>query len=158
MKQIITKKWLEEKEACQEGIDKFVELKEKNTDVLIKLAIKSKETKYLEWANWLITRTMTKKECVGYAIYAAKSVLKNFEKVYPQDNRPRKAIRAAFKYLNSPTIRNKIAAEAAAEAAGAAAEAARAAGASAHWRNKAGAAIRIKILKYSLKTGAKNAN
>ena len=172
MKQIITKKWLEKHDPCQEGVDKFVKLKQKDTITLIKLAIKSKNTEYLEWANWTIARAMTKKERIMYAIYAAKLVLKNFETKYPKDKRPRQAIQAATKYLNNPTLANKNtarsaawsaesasdsaarSAESAAEsAAWSAAESAESAAESAAW--SARSAMQIKILKYGLKIGAK---
>lgn len=83
-----------------------------------------------------------KKDSVELAIYAARLVLKYFEKKYPKDKQPRKAIEAAEKYVKNPTEKNRLAARAAAgDSAGAvgAAWAARAAGDSAR---AAGAAAR----------------
>ena len=93
-----------------------------------------------------------KKDSVELAIYAARLVLKIFEKEYPNDKRPRKAIAAAVKYLKNPTEKNMSAAGAAAwaardaagAAAGAAAWAARAAGAA----RAAWAALISKIAKW----------
>ena len=73
----------------------------------------------------------TKKDSVELAIYSAELVIGNFEKVYPNDDRPRKAIEAAKNYIKTPTEENRQAAWAAAWAAGAAESAARAARAAA---------------------------
>jgi len=69
----------------------------------------------------------TKKDSVLFAICAARLVLKNFEKEYPNDNRPRKAIEAAEKYIKNPTVKNKNTARSARSAAWSAASAARSA-------------------------------
>lgn len=58
----------------------------------------------------------TKKDLVLFAIFAARLVLKNFEDVYPNDDRPKKVIEAAEKYVKNPTKKNARAAEAAARA------------------------------------------
>lgn len=50
-----------------------------------------------------------KKDSVSLAIYAAKLVLPIFEKKYPKDKRPRKAIQVAVRYLKSPTEKNRLA-------------------------------------------------
>lgn len=54
-------------------------------------------------ANWLIVRLMDKTQKIKYAIYAAEQVLGIFEKEYPNDDRPRKAIEAVKKYLKNPS-------------------------------------------------------
>ena len=51
-----------------------------------------------------------KADSVALSIFAAEMVLGNFEKVYPDDDRPRKAIEAARNYLDSPTEKNRSAA------------------------------------------------
>ena len=48
---------------------------------------------------------------VEYAIGCAKRVLPNFEKKYPNDDRPRKAIEAAEKWLKEPTEENMLSAK-----------------------------------------------
>lgn len=49
-----------------------------------------------------------------YAIYAAKLVLHIFEDRYPDDKRPREAIKAVNRYLRDTTVKNKkLAADAA---------------------------------------------
>ena len=45
----------------------------------------------------------TKKDSVSLSIYSAELVLNNFEKLYPDDDRPRKAIEAAKKVLENDT-------------------------------------------------------
>ncbi len=56
----------------------------------------------------------TKKDSLKLAIYSAELVLKNFEKEYPNDKRPREAIEAAKKVLFKDTAKNRSAAESAA--------------------------------------------
>ena len=59
---------------------------------------------------------MKRKQCIQYAIYAAEQVIDIFEKEYPDDKRPRKAIDAAKLYLEKPTKENKAAASSASSA------------------------------------------
>ena len=66
----------------------------------------------------------TKADSVALSIFSAEMVLGNFGKVYPDDDRPRKAIEAARNYLDSPAEKNRSASESAARAARAAAESA----------------------------------
>ena len=66
----------------------------------------------------------TKIISVKWAIACASRVLHIFEKKYPDDLRPRQALEAAMRWLNSPTKTNRVAAVAAAAAAYAAADAA----------------------------------
>jgi len=67
------------------------------------------------WGQMRIVKSWRwrKKDSVAFAIYAARLVLKNFEEEFPTDDRPRKAIEAAEKYLQYPTIKNRKAAKAA---------------------------------------------
>jgi len=166
---IITIKWLENKNACSEAIQLFKENSINDPIEIIKYFIKKKE--HLDWGNWLIVRIFNKKQKVQYAVFAAKQVISIYERKYPNDDRPRIAIKAAEKYLNNPTKSNKntaaAAAYAAADAAAAAAYAAADAAAAAAYADAAAYAaaadaayaadayaakqkIRIKILKYGL--------
>ena len=90
----------------------------------------------------------TKKMSVKFAIYAAEQVLGIFEKKYPGDYRPRKAIEAAKRYVQTG---KKTGIADAADAADAAADAADAANAAAYAADAAAYAAayaaRIKILK-----------
>jgi len=164
----ITKKWLVEKNACQDGYNWFVEQgKEVEPIPLLNLLIKKNQ---LEWANWLLVRVMEYKQYVSYAVFAAEQVIKNYEKQYPDDKRPREAIEAAKKCIENPSDENKKeAANAAREAYWVADRAARAAGwaacsAADRSASSAGraaknaadsAASRAKILKKTLKYGIK---
>ena len=60
------------------------------------------------------TYKVTKKMWVEWSIYCSKLVLKKFEKVFPDDNRPRLAIKAAQNWLDNPTVKNQRLAESAA--------------------------------------------
>lgn len=59
----------------------------------------------------------TKKDFVALAIHSAELVLENYEKIYPNDMRPRKAIEAAKKVLSEDTAKNRRAAKNAAKSA-----------------------------------------
>ena len=59
----------------------------------------------------------TKKDSIALAVYSAELVIGNFEKEYPDDDRPRKAIEAAKKVLENDTSENRDAARSAAESA-----------------------------------------
>lgn len=71
------------------------------------------------WEKMRVVRSWkwTKKDSVLFAIFAARLVLKNFEKEFPCDDRPRKAIEAAEAYAKNPTKKNREAAKAAESAA-----------------------------------------
>lgn len=78
------------------------------------------------WEKMRVVRSWkwTKKDSILFAIFAARLVLKNFEKEFPCDDRPRKAIEAAEAYAKNPTKKNREAAKAAESAAESAAWAA----------------------------------
>ena len=85
----ITKKWLLKKGACSEGREWFE--KQVKTDAVEVLQELIKQD-HLQWANWTIARVMDRKQKLTYAIFAAEQVIAIFEKKYPEDKRPRKAI------------------------------------------------------------------
>jgi hypothetical protein len=134
---IITREWLEKKDACTDGKEWCLSHGELPINNLLPIFLKHK--KY-NWFNWLLMRLMNKKQKVMYAIYAAELVIHIFEDKYPKDKRPRKAIAAAKEYLKTPCARTKkltyaadaAAAADAADAADAAAYAAYAADAAAY--------------------------
>jgi hypothetical protein len=80
-----------------------------------------------DWLLWLLARVqpLSRKQAVTFACQCAMQVLPVFEKRFPDDNRPRLAIKAAQAFLVDPSDKNKqaAAAEAAAWAAAASAEA-----------------------------------
>ena len=124
----ITKRFLQQKEACLVGIDWVV----KNCEGEEGIEVVKKLMAYrLDWANWLITRIMTSPQYLAYAIFSAEQVLDICEKKYPNDKRPRLAIEAVKAVLENDTVENREKASAAADAA---------------CKSK----MQIKILKYGL--------
>ena len=122
---VITREYLEKINACLPALEwfsrKYPEGKE--------LKLLKKDALYnSSWSSWLITHILNREDCIRYAIFAAKQVIHIFEKKYPEDLRPRKAIEAAENYLNNPD-----AAYAAAAAAADAADAAYAAAYAAYY-------------------------
>ena len=86
----------------------------------------------------------TKKDSVALSIFAAEMCLKEFEKLYPDDDRPRKAIDAARAVLAHDTAKNRSAARSAAgSAAWSASESARSAAWSAAWSASSAATEKI---------------
>jgi hypothetical protein len=121
---VITEQYLHDLGACQPGIDLWLTKKEaapiRCIDQLVKIS------KYT-YATWLIAHLLTSINAAKFAIYSAENVLSVFEAEYPDDNRPRKAMRSAKRALKNPTKENIDAALAAEYAARAAKYAARAA-------------------------------
>jgi hypothetical protein len=118
----ITLKYLESISACQEAKAEFADKFPKGATV--KVIFDALIPAKLDWANWLIARLLNRKNRIRYAIFAAEQVLEIFEKKYPADKRPRKAIEAAKAVLKKNNKANRDAADAAADAAYAAAYAA----------------------------------
>lgn len=112
----INKEWLEEHEACDDGIDWFVNYYPNNNVEAVEL-VKHLAGHRFDWANWLISQCLTRQQRIVYAIYAAEQVIDIFEKKYPDDNRPRKAIEAAKEYIENPSKETAIATNNAADAA-----------------------------------------
>lgn len=70
----ITFKFLEEHNVCQKGIDWFIDHKFRNIrhDRLIK---KLMTEDIFNWANWLISKLLSKDNCVKYSIYAVNAIV-----------------------------------------------------------------------------------
>ena len=85
----LSKQWLQKHNACQEGIDKFIAQKERDSILILNKLIKYNQ---LDWANWLIVRCMKYKQYVSYAVFAAELVIDIYEQQHLHDDRPRKAI------------------------------------------------------------------
>lgn len=71
------------------------------------------------WSDMRIVKAYhwKKEDSVALSIFAAELCIKNYEKVYPNDSRPRDAIEAAKKWLVEPTKANESAARSAESAA-----------------------------------------
>ena len=90
---------------CCSSIIKF--LLEDQNKTNIELNPHFKKDNYFSWFNDNITYSMTYKQRIQYAIFAAKLVLPLFEKEHPNDNRPRQAIEAAKKCIKDPSAKNR---------------------------------------------------
>jgi len=119
MRKTLSVKYLKSIYACSSAIKKFESQPERDTKKILYLMI---EQEKLDWTNWLICRLFpTRKMKVQYAVFAARQVLDIWEAKYPNDKRPRLAIKAAEVCLKSPTTKNKSACRAACSAADSAA-------------------------------------
>ena len=105
-------------------------------EVLAMVEVKDESIKQEDkecWSDMRIVKAYhwTKKDSVALSVFAAELVIKNYEKKYPNDTRPRDAIEAAKKVLADDTEKNRSAARSAvrsaAESAWSAAESARSA-------------------------------
>ena len=103
----LTKEILKKFEACEDGYDWFIKQKTEDVFKLIDRTIKSKNKEILSYANWGIAIFLNRENKIKYAVYAAKQVLHIFENKYPNDDRPRKAIKATEKYLKKSMEENK---------------------------------------------------
>jgi hypothetical protein len=82
---MINKKWLKEQGACSEGYDWFSNKYKDDGiagDLLVEVLIKDEK---LDWANWLIIRIMSEKQCRVYAVYAAEQVAYLWKDKYPKE-------------------------------------------------------------------------
>jgi len=101
----ITKEWLQKENACIDGLEWFTKQNKEFEPVpLLNLLIKKNQ---LDWTNWLVVRVMNYSQYVSYAVFAAEQVIKNYEKQYPDDKRPREAIEAAKRCIENPSDENK---------------------------------------------------
>ena len=100
----ITRELLKKYSACTSGYNWFIHQNETDHEKFIDLLMNDN---HFDWANWLIVRLMNKKQKVQYAVFAAEQVIDIYEKKCPDDNRPRKAIEAAKKYIDNQTRANK---------------------------------------------------
>ena len=110
MNQQITTELLKSLNACQEGIDLVATYEDKNPESVVRRLVADD---HWDYANWLLPRLMDYKGYVSYAVYSAELVLPIWEKKYPKDGRPRKAIEAAKRCIDDPSKKNKEAAAAA---------------------------------------------
>lgn len=104
--------------ACDPGIECFKYLKTRTLSETINKCMDLSDDVVLQWTddkldkyrwcNWLLSRILPKDEKIKYAIYSAKLVIDIFEKKYPNDNRPRKAIEAAELYLEGKVTKEQL--------------------------------------------------
>ena len=118
MRKTISVNYLNKLGACSEAVEMLKNQKE--TDP-IKILQGCMKINHFDWANWLIVRLMTRKQNLQYSVFAAESIINIYEKKYPNDKRPRRAIEAAKKVLKYDSKKNRAYAAYAATAAYAAA-------------------------------------
>jgi hypothetical protein len=112
----LTKESLAKHHPCADGYAWYLTNGEpKTVQNTVEKLITSKNANRLSWSNWLLSRVLSHDKKIQYAIFAAEQVLEIFEKKYPSDQRPRRAIKAAKHYL-----KNRSASDAASAAASAA--------------------------------------
>ena len=96
---------------CADGYAWYVEnCREENitdTTEIIKLLMADKKQ---YWANWTLGRAFSRKDRIRYAIFSAEQVIDFYEKKYPKNKTPRKAIEAARAVLEGDTEDNAISA------------------------------------------------
>ena len=110
----ITIKQLERLGACDEAVCWLKTQKNREIKHLAKILL---QKKHFDWANWFVTKLMTRPQAVQYSIFAAEQCITQFEMVSPEDKRPRAAIEAAKRWLESPSSETKFAARSAARSA-----------------------------------------
>ncbi len=123
---IITKAFLKNHKACRDGCEYWLKTGITDLSTFLRQCLIDN---HFDYANWLIVRTMKRKQYLAYAIFAAEQVLPIFEAKYPTDDGPGKAIDATKAVLQRDTKKNRDAAVDAAYAASAAYAAAAAASA-----------------------------
>src|SRR5665213_2770076 len=93
-----------------------------NCEIMAKVEVRGKSIKQEDKQAWTEMRIVKayewkKQDSVALSIFAAELCIRNFERVYPDDKRPREAIEAAKEWLRNPTSVSESAAESAASAA-----------------------------------------
>ena len=106
----ISKELIKSLDPCKDGLKWYLV---NGTDDLLQTLLSVNVTNPL-WAIWLYTKLMNLKQLRMIAVFAAEQVLPIFEKQYPNDLRPRKAIEAAKVVIENDSKENRIAARAAA--------------------------------------------
>jgi hypothetical protein len=122
MPKTVTMNFLKTHDACKEAVRWVKTQKKRDYNSLLKALIE--ENGDLSWGIWYLQRKLSNTEKIRLAIYSANSVLHIYEEQYPEDKRPREAIKAVRKYLKESPLKNKKAAAHAADAAAHAADAA----------------------------------
>ena len=116
----LTIKELKLMKACKDGIEWY----EKYQQDTLQKTLEQTDNNSIKYFSWYIAKKLNIINKVHYAIYAAEQVIDIYEKKYPADSRPRKAIEAAKTWTKNPAADAADAAAAAAAAAGDAGDAA----------------------------------
>lgn len=103
----ITNQWLKKHNACTDCYKWASGRKEREFKPFINALM---DSDHFNWANWVIVRTLTRKQTIMYAIFAAEQVIDIFEQKCPDDKRPRQAIEAAKAVLKNNNKKTRAAA------------------------------------------------
>lgn len=115
MRKTVDLKWLGEKQACEDVVEYFIKRWNKRIPVKEVIdAVLADDDADNKWALWIISRLMNRTQAIEWATFSAELVIPIFEEKYPHDNRPRLAIEAAKKVLQSNTRKKRDAAHSAA--------------------------------------------
>jgi hypothetical protein len=106
----LDKQMLVELNACSEGLAWYEEHGADSIEETIDRLITAE--KY-EWACWLLPRVVDRKTRILMACCTARLVLPHWEKLYPNDNRPRLSIEAAEAVAENDTTETRRAESAA---------------------------------------------
>ena len=117
-------KWYKEKEIdlCQSGFHASKEIGQAFSyiqgELVARVSVKGKhegEDDKEVWSEMKLDKVYKweKKNSVAISIYSAELCLENFEKLFPNDKKPREAIEAANRWIENPTEENESAAESA---------------------------------------------
>jgi hypothetical protein len=96
----INKEIIKKLNPCKERFDNFIN-NNPNFDSGLKEFLALTNITYSDKA-WVFVRLATKEQNVKWSLACAESVLHIFENNYPEDNRPRLALKAAKNYLSNP--------------------------------------------------------
>ena len=98
---------------CKEGHQYWLD---QGIEDLETFMLRAHKEGHSDWAIWLFVRSVDRPIILKFSIFCAEMVLPIFERKYPEDNRPRKAIESAKAVLADNTEENKKATDAAAAA------------------------------------------
>ena len=95
--------------ACHEALGWAEPIWNGNEDTEISVIKRLMKDKKYTWVNWLIVQLMNHNNKIRYAIFAAEQVtIEIYEKKYPEDKRPCKAVDAAKLVLKNDTEETRV--------------------------------------------------
>jgi hypothetical protein len=100
---IVNKQWLRDKKCCMDGFHWIMKQEDLRADKLIYSMLRYDK---LDWCIWVLARVLNKKERIKLAIYAAEDIVDIYSRKYPQDYRPKEALKAAKDVLKDDSPEN----------------------------------------------------
>jgi hypothetical protein len=114
--QFLPSQWFDDNRACADGKEWVLGVIGEGM-TLRKLLPRFDRADWMLWTLKRIDNPPSRVQFVELAVICAQTVLHIYEKKYPKNDRPRKAIEAATVYVKEPTEQNRQASTAAATAA-----------------------------------------